>query len=249
MSDQPCLRTQRLSVGYQGVAIVRDLNLTVAPGEVVVLLGRNGAGKTTTLHTIAGLLPPLTGDVYLGDAHAEGPLYKRARRGLGLVTEDRAIIRRLSVQDNLRVGGVELDRALAIFPELRPLRRRKAGLLSGGEQQMQALSRALAKGPRVMLADELSFGLAPLVVARLLEAVRAVARDHGTGVLLVEQHATAALRFADRGYVIADGRISIEGSAAELRQRISEIEESYLAAPGAAGRPADPPEVAPAVTD
>jgi branched-chain amino acid transport system ATP-binding protein len=249
MSDMPCLRTQRLSVGHQGVAIVSDLNLTVSPGEVVVLLGRNGAGKTTTLHTIAGLLPALTGDIYLGQEHAEGPLYKRARNGLGLVTEDRAIIRRLSVQDNLRVGGVELDKALAIFPELVPLRRRKAGLLSGGEQQMLALSRALAKEPRVLLADELSFGLAPLVVARLLEAVRAVAREHGTGVLLVEQHATAALRFADRGYVIADGRISIEGSATELRQRIGEIEESYLAAPGGADRPTDPPEVAQAATE
>jgi branched-chain amino acid transport system ATP-binding protein len=249
MSDVPCLRTQRLSVGYQGVAIVSDLNLTVAPGEVVVLLGRNGAGKTTTLHTIAGLLPPLTGDVYLGGQHAEGPLYKRARNGLGLVTEDRAIIRRLSVQDNLRVGGVELDRALAIFPELGPLRRRKAGLLSGGEQQMLALSRALAKGPRVLLADELSFGLAPLVVVRLLEAVRAVAREHGTGVLLVEQHATAALRFADRGYVIADGRISMDGSATELRQRIGEIEESYLTAPGGAADPAGPADAGRTVTE
>jgi branched-chain amino acid transport system ATP-binding protein len=249
MSDRPCLRTQRLSVGYQGVAIVSDLNLTVSPGEVVVLLGRNGAGKTTTLHTIAGLLPALTGDIYLGEAPAEGPLHKRVRNGLGLVTEDRAIIRRLSVQDNLRVGGAELGKALAIFPELGPLRRRKAGLLSGGEQQMLALSRALAKEPRVLLADELSFGLAPLVVARLLEAVRAVAREHGTGVLLVEQHATAALRFADRGYVIADGRISIEGSATELRHRISEIEESYLAAPGGAAPPADPPEVARPATE
>jgi branched-chain amino acid transport system ATP-binding protein len=135
----------------------------------------------------------------------------------------------LSTRDNLRVGNVNLDDALALFPELERRLDVRGGLLSGGEQQMLSLARALARKPRVLLADELSMGLAPLIVERLLQAVRDAADQQGTAVLLVEQHVRKALRFADRAYVMRRGRLELSGTAAEMRDRIGEIEEHYLA--------------------
>ena len=225
----PVLEVRDLSVGYGQVSVARGLSLTVRSGSIVTLLGRNGAGKTTTLHTVAGIIPPISGEVLVNGATASGPLHQRVRRlGIGLVTEDRAIIRRLSVIDNLRLGRGDADLAFELFPELAKLRKRTAGLLSGGEQQMLVLGRCLAARPRLLLVDELSFGLAPMIVRRLLEALRAIATDHDVAVLLVEQHPSLALSAADYGYVLARGEIRLSGPAAELRGRLHDIERSYL---------------------
>jgi branched-chain amino acid transport system ATP-binding protein len=229
----PMLEIRDLSVGYGQVSVARGLSLTVRSGSVVTLLGRNGAGKTTTLHTVAGIIPPLGGDVLVDGAVASGSLHQRVRRlGVGLVTEDRAIIRRLSVFDNLRLGRGAADLAFELFPELAALRKRTAGLLSGGEQQMLVLGRCLAARPRLLLVDELSFGLAPMVVRRLLDALRAIASEHDVAILLVEQHPSLALSVADYGYVLARGEIRLSGPAAELRGQLHEIERSYLSEHG-----------------
>jgi branched-chain amino acid transport system ATP-binding protein len=222
------LQTDGLSVGYNKIAIARDLQIQVRAGEVVALLGRNGAGKTTTLNTIAGILPVIDGQVLFEGQPASGSLHRRARRGVALVTEDRAVIRRLTVSENLRLGQGDPERGLDLFPELKSMVKRPAGLLSGGEQQMLVLARVLAAEPRLLLVDELSFGLAPLIVKRLLAALRRAADDSGTGILLVEQHPLTALEISDRGYVLAQGRIAIDGAAAELKDRLGEIEQTYL---------------------
>jgi branched-chain amino acid transport system ATP-binding protein len=217
-----------LSAGYGGVDVVRGLNLRVEPGEVVVLLGANGAGKTTTMLALGGVLPS-RGDVAFENQPLRGPLHRRVRHGLGLITEARAIFPRLSTRTNLRLGGGGVAGALRIFPELERLLDRRSGLLSGGEQQMVTLSRALAAGPRLLLIDELSLGLAPLIVRRLLAEVRTAANS-GVGVLLVEQHARQALKIADRGYVMRRGVIEMEGTGTELLSRLDEIEQAYLGA-------------------
>ena len=219
--------TRALDAGYGDLAAVRELDLEVFAGEVVALLGPNGAGKTTTLLTIAGELPPLGGEVDCLDLPSRAPLHRRVRRGLAFVPEERAVFASLSVSGNLRLRPGAAAAATRLFPELTPLLRRRAGLLSGGEQQMLTLGRALAGEPRLLLVDELSLGLAPLVFQRLLLAVRAVA-DAGVGVLLVEQHASEALSIADRVVVLRRGRVALEGSAAELRDNIGELESAYL---------------------
>lgn len=222
------LETRELSVGYGHGPVIRDVSLTVSAGEIVTLLGRNGAGKTTTIMSIAGVLAPIDGKVELDGSPAVGPLQRRARRGLRLIPETRAVVRGLSVKDNLRLSRTDVDHALGLFPELSPLLGRPAGLLSGGEQQMLALGRVLAGSPKLLLVDELSFGLAPLVVRRLLEAIRTQVSMGETGVLLVEQQPLSALGVADRGYVMASGQIVLSGAAEDLRSRLSEIEETYL---------------------
>ena len=223
----PVLETRDLAVGYAGISVCRGLELVVSAGEIVALIGRNGAGKTTTLHTLAGILDPIAGEIEIGGYAATGQLHHRARAGLTLVTEERTIIHRLTVIENLRLGRGDPQDALELFPELAPLRRRKAGLLSGGEQQILVLARSLAAKPRLLLIDELSFGLAPRIVRRMLKALRSAA-ENGTAVLLVEQHATMALSVADRAYVLGHGRIELAGRADELRGRLAEIERSYL---------------------
>ncbi|WP_338178115.1 ATP-binding cassette domain-containing protein [Jatrophihabitans sp.] len=206
---------------------MRDVSLEVRAGQVVALLGPNGAGKTTTLLAMAGDLTPLSGEVWWLGERSRAPLFKRARSGLRFITEERSVFMGLSAQENLEIGGGDIRIALELFPELVPLLPRAARLLSGGEQQMLTLARALSAQPRALIADELSLGLAPVIVKRLLAAVRRAA-DAGTAVLIVEQQTHAALEVADEAYVLRRGRIEMSGRGAELRERRSEIESLYL---------------------
>ena len=231
----PVLEARNISAGYGPQPVIHDLNLVVEPGEVVGLLGANGAGKTTTLLSLAGELPLLSGQVLLDGTATTAPLHRRARQGLTFVTEEKSVFMGLSARDNLRVAHVDIDTALGLFPELGRLLAVRAGLLSGGEQQMLTLARALSRKPRVLLADELSMGLAPLIVKRLLEAVVRIAKQQNTAVLLVEQHVRKALEFCDRAYVMHRGRIELSGSAGELLGRLDEIEDRYLTAATGAG--------------
>jgi branched-chain amino acid transport system ATP-binding protein len=226
----PVLDVRGLSAGYGAQPVVHDVDLEVRAGEVVALLGRNGAGKTTTLLALSGELPLLGGEVRLEGKVTRAPLYRRARAGLGFVTEERSVFKTMSAADNLRVGDAEPKAALELFPELEKRLSVSGGLLSGGEQQMLTLARALSRKPRLLLADELSLGLAPLIVKRLLEAVRSAADERGTGVLLVEQHVRKALLYVDRAYVMRRGRIVMSGEASDLRGRIDEIEQTYFTA-------------------
>ncbi len=228
-SGNVVLKANALSVGYVGQPVVREVSFEVRSGEVVCLLGPNGAGKTTTLLGITGVLPVMEGSVEMFGRSGSQPLYKRAKAGLSFVTEERSIIRSLSLRDNIRLASLSVDSVLALFPELEPRLSIRAGLLSGGEQQMLTLGRALAREPKLLIADELSLGLAPLIVDRLLKAVRDAAETRGTGVLMVEQHARKALAYADRALVMQRGKVVLDVSGQEARSRIHEIEESYLA--------------------
>ena len=221
------LEACNLSAGYGPIPVVKSLNLLVRAGEIVTLLGANGAGKTTTLMALAGLLPPSQGEVKLLGKSTRAALHQRSRAGLAYVPEQRGIFRNLTTMENLRLGRGDPELALALMPELRALVNRRAGLLSGGEQQMLSVARALASRPAVLMCDELSLGLAPLIVQRLLQAIQAAARE-GVGVLLVEQHVRAALQVAQRAYVLRRGSLVMAGSAAEVRARLNEVESSYL---------------------
>jgi branched-chain amino acid transport system ATP-binding protein len=210
------------------MAVVRDVDLHVEPGEVVAVIGPTGAGKTTTLLTLAGELPPIGGEVVFNGRPTKAPLFRRARDGMRLVTEERSVFMRLTTAENLKVAGVAPSVAAEIFPELEQLMDRTAGLLSGGEQQMLTLARAVGAKPALLLVDELSLGLAPIVVRRLLDAVRRVATEQSTGVLLVEQHVRQAFGIADRVYVMQRVRIAMSGTVEEVRGRIDEVEATYL---------------------
>ena len=231
------LEGRGLYAGYGDMPVVRDLNMTVSPGEVVALLGPNGAGKTTTLLTLAGALKPLSGEVFSSGRAVRSPLQTRARGGLALLTDDRTIFRELTAKENLRLGDGDPAEAVRLFPELAPLLKRKAGLLSGGEQQMLGLARALARKPKVLLADELSLGLAPIIVGRLLTAVRQAA-NAGTAVILVEQQVRLALDVCDRAYVLQRGEVVLRGSGEEVRENRIELERVYLAVPDERSPPA-----------
>jgi branched-chain amino acid transport system ATP-binding protein len=223
------LETRNLKAGYFGREVVRNVNMHVEKGEVVCLLGPNGAGKSTTLLTIAGELEPVDGLVMLNNVPTWEPAYLRVqKRGLGIVTERRLIFSKMTTRDNLSLGGASLEIALELFPELEARLSVRAGLLSGGEQQMVALARALSRRPSLLLADELSLGLAPIIVDRLLSAVRKSVDQNGSGALIVEQHATKALQYADRVYLLARGQIALHLTADEAVKRLDEIEQTYL---------------------
>jgi branched-chain amino acid transport system ATP-binding protein len=233
VAEPPALSLHRLSAGYDRAAVVRDLSLTVDPGEVVALIGANGAGKTTTLRTISGLVKPMGGFVRLaGEDLAGVSPTARVRRGIVHVPQGRGIFYGLTVSEHLRLDGLRdrsaQEAAFDHFPALRDLANRRAGLLSGGEQQMLAIARALIRQPRVLLLDELSLGLAPVIVERLLPVVREFASTRGTAVLLVEQHVHLALEIADRGYVLSHGELVASDSAERLRSDSALLTASYL---------------------
>ncbi|MEX0428369.1 ABC transporter ATP-binding protein [Nocardioides sp. DS6] len=227
MTKTAAIAARGLSAGYHGAAAVRDIELEVHAGEVVLLAGANGAGKTTTLMTLAGALRPLTGHTELRGRRCAEPVHRRVRAGVGVVTEKRVVFNQLTVAENLTLGRGDTATALAHFPELEKRLGVKAGLLSGGEQQMLSLARVLAAGPSVILADELSLGLAPIVVNRLLAALRAAA-DAGAAVLLVEQHVRLALDTADRACFLQRGQLALAGTTDAIKQDPSRMEAIYL---------------------
>jgi ABC-type branched-subunit amino acid transport system ATPase component len=235
------LRVEGLAAGYGAFLVLRDVDLEAAPG-LTVLLGPNGAGKTTLLKAIAGLIPR-RGRVRLDDAEisAGTPTSVMVRRGIALVAEGRQLFPQMTVAENLELGGwllpaaersARLERAFADFPRLAERRRQLAGTMSGGEQQMVAIARAMMSAPRLLMLDEPSLGLAPRMVDEVLLLVRRIA-DAGTTVLMVEQNVRKGLASADRGYVLEGGRVVAEGPAAELAGS-GRIRQAYLGA-GATG--------------
>ena len=233
MNVQPMLAIEGLTAGYDGVPVLRNLDLHVGAGEVVALLGPNGAGKTTTLRAISGIVRPLAGTIRLaGEDLARRSPDARARLGIAHVPEGRGLFFGLTVAEHLRLAALgerlDADAAYGYFPALASLADRRAGLLSGGEQQMLALGRALARKPRLMLLDEPSLGLAPVIVENLLPIVSNYAKESGCAVLLVEQHIHIALAVADRGYVLSHGELVIHEDADVLRADHELILSGYL---------------------
>jgi branched-chain amino acid transport system ATP-binding protein len=221
------IEAKGVSAGYGSLPVLVDLDLHVEEGEMVALLGSNGAGKTTTLMALAGALTGVKGEITVCGRPAPRGIAKRIRGGIGFLPERRAVFNALTVAENLRLCHGTVEEALEHFPELEKRLGVRAGLVSGGEQQMLALARTLSSRPRVLLADEISLGLAPLVVRRLLEALAAAAAK-GVAVLMVEQHPHTALRWTDSAYVMRQGRLALEGSSAELTERIDDVAKLYL---------------------
>lgn len=232
------LEIRNLNIYYGAVHANKNLNLSVKEGEIVCLLGANGAGKSTLLRGISGLIKPKDGDIdFLGKRLNDIPPFKRVSEGIALVPEGRGIIPGLSVRENLRIGAyihlkdkrgvmdtmnVQLER----FPRLRERLDQKAGTLSGGEQQMLAISRGLMSNPRLILLDEPSMGLSPILVTEVFKLIQLI-RDEGTTVLLVEQNAKAALKISDRGYILTMGEINLSGSAIDLSENDA-VRVAYL---------------------
>jgi branched-chain amino acid transport system ATP-binding protein len=227
------LKVDKVDAGYGSTRVVRDLTLHVDAGEVVALLGPNGAGKTTILLTISGILAPMAGVLELDGASIAGVRPQRiARTGVAHVPEHRGIFQSLTVKHNLLLASrsrrTRLDPVFEQFPVLHRLLNRPAGLLSGGEQQMLALSRAVLTNPRLLLIDEMSLGLAPVVVQQLVPSVRRIAKDIGCAVLLVEQHIHVAAEIADRAYVLSHGELRASVDTESLIANLDAIESSYL---------------------
>jgi len=231
----PRLECTGLAGGYGSAVAFRDVDLALAPGTVEALLGPNGAGKTTLLLTIAGLLTPHTGRVAVdGTPLKPGRASLASRAGVVLVPDSRALFTGLTVEENLTVarhrGGPAPRDMLDVFPDLEKRWTLRAGALSGGEQQMLAMARALIQEPRVLLVDEMSMGLAPLIVEALFATVNRIATEHGCAVLLVEQHVNLALHVADTATVLNRGSVVLRGPAAELLADAERLEGAYFGA-------------------
>jgi branched-chain amino acid transport system ATP-binding protein len=234
------LRVESVSAFYGGIQALRNVSLHVNPGDIVALLGANGAGKTTLMKVVSGLHPPAKGKLFFGGRNIAGlPAERILRLGVGQVPEGRQIFAPLSVLDNLILGAYvrfkgegkreiykDLDSIFEMFPVLRERQKQRAGTLSGGEQQMVAIGRSMMARPQLLLLDEPSLGLAPMVVNGIFQTIRLL-RGRGTTLLLVEQNAKAALRVADRGYVLETGRIILEGETEDLLNN-KEVQRAYL---------------------
>ncbi|MXP24171.1 ATP-binding cassette domain-containing protein [Gordonia sp. HNM0687] len=231
--SEPVVELKGVHSGYNTISVIRGIDLIVNPGEVVALLGANGAGKTTTLRTISGIVPISEGTLtVMGTPILKNRPWLVARRGVSHVPEERGLFFQLTVKENLilgaRRGKPDYDRVFHYFPALAKLSNRKAGLLSGGEQQMLATARAAISGSKLIMVDEMSLGLAPIIVERLLPVLKQVAVDTGAGILLVEQHIELALEVADRGYVLSKGVIDRTDTAEALLRDRHLLEQSYL---------------------
>jgi branched-chain amino acid transport system ATP-binding protein len=222
----PLLALEGLEVAYGGIQAVRGIDLVVGRGELVCLIGANGAGKTTTLKVITGLQPVSGGTVrYEGEDVTGAPAFQLVRRGLAMVPEGRGVFGGLTIEENLAMGAytrkdrdgirADIERVFALFPRLKERRRQTAGTLSGGEQQMLAMGRAMMSRPRLLLLDEPSMGLAPLMVQKVFETILAVSGE-GVTILLIEQNAKLALEVSHRGYVMESGEVTLAGDAKEL---------------------------------
>jgi len=222
----PLLQLQKLEVAYGGIHAVKGIDLEVAQGEMVCLIGANGAGKTTTLKGICGLLPVKAGKVFYGGEDVTGkPAFRLVRRGLAMVPEGRGVFGALSIEENLAMGAYirndhaaiasDMERVYGLFPRLKERRRQTAGTLSGGEQQMLAMGRAMLSRPKLLLLDEPSMGLAPLMVQKVFETIVTISGE-GVTILLIEQNAKLALEVSKRGYVMESGEITLHGDAKSL---------------------------------
>ena len=231
------LEVQGIETFYGAIQALHGVDLTVRRGEIVTLIGANGAGKSTLLMTICGAPQARQGAVlFEGSDITRQPTHEIVRRGIAQVPEGRRIFARMSVFENLQMGAAfvdpthfaaDLERVYTLFPRLKERHQQRGGTLSGGEQQMLAIGRALMSRPRLLLLDEPSLGLAPLIVKQIFETIRAIARDEGVTIFLVEQNAFHALRLADRGYVLVNGRVKMSGSGAELLAN-PEVRAAYL---------------------
>ncbi|WP_024795305.1 ABC transporter ATP-binding protein [Tomitella biformata] len=229
----PLLECRDLTVGHGKVSVIRDFNLSLQPGQVLAVLGPNGAGKTTLMTSIAGLIPRMAGQVIVnGTPLRNGRPGVANRSGVVLVPDQRALFNTLTVRENLylarKKGGPELAETMEMFPALAKRLKLAAGELSGGEQQMLAVARALVQNPKVLLIDEMSMGLAPVIVEDLLPMVRQVADQSKVVVVLVEQHVKLALEVADQAIVVVHGSVHLRGSAAELAANPARLEEAYM---------------------
>ena len=232
----PILEIRDLSVSYGAIEALKGVSLTLGAGEIVTLIGANGAGKSTTLRTIMGLVPARRGEIlFRGQSTRSRPTFRLVREGLILVPEGRAIFANLTVRENLEMGAYarkdgetakDFEKVYGIFPRLKEREKQTGGTLSGGEQQMLAIGRALMSRPRVLLLDEPSLGLAPLLVGVIFEAIEAIHRQ-GTPVLLVEQNANAALKHSNRAYVLETGHVALEGPSSEVAAN-PRVKEAYL---------------------
>ncbi len=230
------LKATNLNVYYGAIHAIKDVSFEVNEGEIVTLIGANGAGKSTTLQTVSGLLHSRTGSIeFCGENISHLPSYKIVEKGLAQVPEGRRIFLQMSVQENLEMGAYtqsaawadeELERVYAQFPRLSERRKQTAGTLSGGEQQMLAIGRALMSRPKLLMLDEPSMGLAPILVEQIFDIIRELHKA-GTTILLVEQNAQMALSVADRAYVLETGRISLSGTGTELAAS-DEVRKAYL---------------------